>query len=146
MLAYAAPQPKTLAKAAPSPVQVTKPAAKPVEEVFDDYPKDAQACFRLGYKAYKECSYAVARAYFNQAVRLNEQDARFWYFKAFTELAMENRPLALASAKRAEQLRARGLPAAPQIDQAFAQLPTSARQFLAEVRPPDAKTNIVAAR
>jgi tetratricopeptide (TPR) repeat protein len=153
LMTKAAPQPQAFAQVSPQPIQgaratlpVTKPAAKPADEWIDDYPKDAQECFRLGCVHYKDCYYPLARAYFNQAVRLNEQDARYWYFKAFTELAMDNRPLAVSSIQRAQDLRARGLPAAQQIDLAFAQLPLSARQFLAEVGQSKAEVNVIAAR
>jgi len=106
-------------------------AKKPVAEEFrDDYPKTAEECYRLGCAAYRTRYYSLARAYFNEAVRLNEQDARFWFFKAFTEQAMLSDKLALASARRAQQLQARGLPAREQIDLALQRLPASAKEFL----------------
>jgi uncharacterized protein (TIGR03000 family) len=109
------------------------------EEFRDDYPKDAPECFSRGCIAFKERNYSVARAYFNEAVRLNENDARFYYFKAFSEFAMDNKELALTSVRRAQELRDRGLPATEQIDFALRNLPESVHDFLASVPAPKAK-------
>jgi hypothetical protein len=125
---------------------VRKPPPRQTEEYRDDYPKDAAECFRRGHEAYKDFHYAVARAYLNQAVRLNAEDARFWYFKAFAELAMDNRELAVVSARRANALRASGSPAAQEIDLALQRLPDQAREFLAEMTVPNAPAGAVAAR
>ena len=147
------PRPEPIVKTAPQggqsttalPHRVQNVAYKPEDEFIDDYPKDATECYRRGCIAYQDADYSIARAYFNQAVRLDAQDARFWYFKAFSELAMDRRDLALVSARRARDLQARGLPVAEQLDVAFRQrLPDSARDFLAGVIIPPPVARAVA--
>jgi len=102
-------------------------------ELVDDYPGDAAVCFSLGRDAYLKRDYIAARAYFTHAVQLNDQDARFWYFKALAEFAMNQPKLAAASAGRGKDLQARGLPRAEAITAAFERVPDAALQLLASV-------------
>ena len=115
------------------------------EEAFvDDYPKDARTCYQLGRRAYLERDYSVARAYLTRAVQLDAKDARFWFFKAFAEDAMEARAEATASLKRGQALRAQGLPAASTMTAALDRLPPAARRLLASLPPAEAAQAVLA--
>jgi hypothetical protein len=115
-------------------------------ELVDDYPKDALACYARGRAAYLRRGYGEARAYLTHAVKLNGGDARFWYFKALAELAMERRDLANASALHGKELEGRGLPAGASIRQALQGVPEAAREFLAAVRTPAGAQPVASAR
>jgi hypothetical protein len=101
------------------------------DELTDDYPRDALTCYNLGRQAYLKRDYIAARAYLTHAVKLDDQDARFWYIKALAELALERQPLARASAQRGMDLQARGLPGAESIAAALQRVPQAGLQFLA---------------
>jgi hypothetical protein len=114
------------------------PTARPWElallrddQLVDDYPKDALICFAQGRAAYLRRDYGEARAYLTHAVKLNDQDARFWYFKALAELAMGRRDLANVSAQHGKDLAVRSLPAAEQIRLSLLGVPAADSQFLA---------------
>jgi hypothetical protein len=114
-------------------------------ELVDDYPTDALACYTRGRLAYLRRDYGEARAYLTRAVQLDDRDARFWYFKALAELAMDQPKRAVASGTRGKDLQARGLPAAEQIQLALDRVPEAARQFLASVNALPSMTIPVAA-
>jgi hypothetical protein len=132
--------PQALAADAPStdsPIAAA-PTARPWElriprddELVDNYPKGALECYTLGRAAYLRRDYGEARAYLTHAVKLDDQDARLWYFKALAELAMDRRDLADVSAQRGKDLAARSLPAAEQIRLSLEGVAADARRFLA---------------
>ncbi len=127
---------KSYAKLAP---EKTKQVVQEQEAEFrDDYPKNALECYNRGVAAYMDRNYSVARAYLTRAVLLDKDDARFWYYKAFAELAMDNHELATSSVRRAQELKARGLPASDQFDFALKRLPESVQEFLASMPAPKA--------
>ncbi len=116
------------------------------DELVDDYPKDAQVCYTQGRAAYLRRDYGAARAYLTHAIKLNDGDARFWYFKALAELAMDRRDLASASAQRGKNLEGRGLPAGESIRLSLRGVPAAARQFLATLRAPAVAQPLASAR
>jgi hypothetical protein len=140
--ALGANSPTTVAPIA-RPWQLTFPRD---DQLVDDYPKDALACYTHGRAAYLRRNFGEARAYLTRAVKLHDQDARFWYFKALAELAMGRRDLANQSAQRGKDLAARSLPAAEQIRLSLQGVPAEARQFLALRQPPTGGQPLVSAR
>ena len=116
------------------------------DQLVNDYPKDALVCYTRGRAAYLRHDYGEARAYLTHAVKLNDQDARFWYFKALAELAMDRRDLADPSAQRGKDLAARSLPAAEPIRLALAGVPARARQFFAHHQPLTGSSPLASAR
>jgi hypothetical protein len=122
----------TLAAPTARPWELTFPRD---DQLVNDYPRDALVCYTRGRAAYLRRDYGEARAYLTHAVKRNDQDARFWYFKALAELAMDRRDLADQSAQRGKDLAARNLPAAEPIRLALEGVPASARQFLAQRLP-----------
>ncbi len=72
--------------------------------------RDAEPLFWKGYRAYFEQRLEEAYPFFEAATQLNDQDARFWYFRALTEVQLGQTHQAITSLKQAVELHERGLP------------------------------------
>ena len=48
--------------------------------------EEAERLFWVGYRSYWQGDYDKALVSFDGAVRIDDRDARFWYYKALTEL------------------------------------------------------------
>jgi hypothetical protein len=105
------------------------------DELVDDYPKDALECYQRGRSAYLRRDYSNAGAYLAHAVKLNDQDARFWYFKGLAELARYDEKHAKISVLRGKSLEARSMPAQEKVQLSLKGVPEEAREFLTSVTP-----------
>ncbi len=102
-------------------------------------PDEAGRAFWIGYRAYWQGDYERALASCNSAIRLNNPDARFWYYKALAERAVVAAETAEASAARGRELHAALKPKADLVATALERVQGQERRFLnaPEVAAPD---------
>ncbi|MFO0843072.1 MAG: hypothetical protein U0797_11865 [Gemmataceae bacterium] len=81
--------------------------------------KDAEPMFWKGYRLYWDGQHAEALPLFEAATQLQDQDARFWYFRSLTEAALGQAKKAEESARQGADLQLRGLPSQGAISQAL---------------------------
>jgi hypothetical protein len=81
--------------------------------------KDAEPMFWKGCRLYWDGQHAEALPLFEAATQLNDQDARFWYFRSLAESALGQAKQAGESARQGAELHLRGLPSRDAISQAL---------------------------
>ena len=58
-----------------------------IQGLRDAKPDEGDRLFWVGYRSYWQGDYDKALVSFDGAVRIDDRDARFWYYKALTERA-----------------------------------------------------------
>ena len=106
------------------------PLEKPSPEKKGDRSEEAVRVFWVGYRNYWQGDYDRALASFDSAVRLDDEDARFWYYKALAERGLGDAEKAEASAKRGRELHAALKPKADLIGAALERVQGQERRFL----------------
>jgi hypothetical protein len=95
-------------------------------------PSDAIDLFWQGYSLYWKQEYGEAREYLVAATRLNGEDARFWYYRALTEVALGNDSAADGALNRAVTLHHQGLPRTDVIGRSLERVQGPTRMMLRE--------------
>ena len=131
--AYAAPPaPARPAYIPPPPTRLLPPPEQPpvVPEKKVGNADDASHAFWVGYRSYWQGDYDRALASFDAAVRIDDQDARFWYYKALAERALGDAAKAETSAQRGRELHAAHKPKADVVGAALERVQGQERRFL----------------
>lgn len=92
--------------------------------------KDAEPMFWKGYRLYWDGQHAEALPLFEAATQLQDQDARFWYFRSLAESALGQAKKAEESARQGADLQLRGLPSQAAISQALERVQGESRAAL----------------
>jgi tetratricopeptide (TPR) repeat protein len=87
-----------------------------------------------GYHCFWQRNYAEALEYFNRAIQNDPEDARYWYYKGFSEQAMGDESSAAESLARAVQLHSEGKPGAGVVGKALERIQGYRRQMVEEAR------------
>ena len=122
------PRPPVLPPPAPTEPPVPPPPPPAPESKAGGV--EAGRVFWVGYRSYWQGDYDRALAGFDAAVRLDAQDARFWYYKALAERALGHAEAAEASARRGRELHAALKPKAELVDAALERVQGQERRFL----------------
>jgi tetratricopeptide (TPR) repeat protein len=93
---------------------------------------DAPKLFWRGYNLYWQGEYEAAWQRFDAAARLADDDARYWYYKALTELALGRDDDAAKSRQRGAELQVRARPSAEAIGRALERIQGPRRMWLRE--------------
>jgi hypothetical protein len=93
-------------------------------------PRDAETYFVYGIRLYWEGEYAESLSSLRMAVALRDADARYWSFKALAERALGQRAAAVASARKALDLRKLDLPDPDTFGEALERVQGAERRFL----------------
>ncbi|HVS37236.1 MAG TPA: hypothetical protein VMS17_16865 [Gemmataceae bacterium] len=128
------PRPPAFVAPTPTPAAGLPPPEQPKQTSPLEQPQansvDAIRTFWIGYRSYWQGDYDRALASFDAAVRVNDQDARFWYYKALAERALGEMDNAEASAKRGRELHAALKPKADLVGAALERVQGQERRFL----------------
>ena len=115
----------------PRPELPRPPLEKPLPPQAKEVDSEGAArVFWVGYRSYWQGDYDQALAGFDSAVRLDDEDARFWYYKALAERALGEMEKAEASAKRGRELHAARRPKADLVGAALERVQGQERRFL----------------
>ncbi len=116
----------------PRPEQPRPPLEKPLPppQANEIDSEEAARVFWMGYRSYWQGDYDRALTSFDSAVRLDDEDARFWYYKALAERALGAPEKAEASAKRGRELHAARKPKADLVGAALERVQGQERRFL----------------
>ncbi len=126
------PPPPVFTPPAPPPEkQLPPPLERPLPpERNESGAEEAVRVFWVGYRSYWQGDYDKALTSFDSAVRLDEDDARFWYYKALAERALGDAVKAEASAQRGRELHAARKPKAEMVSAALERVQGQERRFL----------------
>ncbi len=91
---------------------------------------EADRLFWVGYRSYWQGDFDKALVSFDGAVRIDDRDARFWYYKALTERALGNFGRADASVRRGRELHAADRAKAGLVAAALERVQGADRRFL----------------
>jgi tetratricopeptide (TPR) repeat protein len=125
-------QPRPPVLPPPAPAAPPTPAPPPPAPAQESKAGGVEAgrVFWVGYRSYWQGDYDRALAGFDAAVRLDEQDARFWYYKALAERALGHVEAAEESARRGRELHAALKPKPELVDAALERVQGQERRFL----------------
>src|SRR5262249_15562170 len=122
----------------PPPVEVGNGAVEVTSvEVIDVSrlkPADATRLFWKGHDLYWERPYAQGLEYFRGAAKLKIRDARMWYFKGLTELALGDDEAATSSFKVGAELERIGRPGPEAVGLALERVQGAARAKIRAAR------------
>jgi hypothetical protein len=94
--------------------------------------RDASDLYYKGVGLYWQRSYASALEYLEAATSLADEDARFWYYRTLTELALGNQQAARSSLERAVALHRQGKPRPDVIGRALERIQGPTRTMFRE--------------
>ena len=84
----------------------------------------------MGYRSYWQGDFDKALVSFGGAIRIDDRDARFWYYKALTERALGDFGRADASVRRGRELHASDRAKAGLVAAALERVQGADRRFL----------------
>jgi hypothetical protein len=97
-------------------------------------PADAPGLYLRAVQAYRRGDYEEALDLLSVVVRLDDQDARYWYYKALSERALGEAAAARESARRGAALELLGRADPTQTAEALERIQGDERQFLRAAR------------
>ena len=120
-------------------------AVEPATTAFmGSYEDPASRQFWLGYGDYWNGDYDKALAHFRDAIWLNNQDARYWYYQALAQRRLGQEVAARESARRGRELQSGVKPRSDLVTAVLERVQGDDRDFL-EARP-TAATDVTAGR
>jgi tetratricopeptide (TPR) repeat protein len=94
----------------------------------------ADRMFANGLMLYRNNQLFYAEQAFENAIKENDRDARYWYFLGLSRLALGNNEQAVKDFKEGAEREKRNLPGSAIVDRSLERLPMDARQTLAQYR------------
>ena len=92
--------------------------------------EEAERLFWVGYRSYWQGDYDKALVSFDGAIRIDDRDARFWYYKALTERVLGRFVPADAAVRRGRELHAADRAKAGLVSAALERVQGAERRFL----------------